>query len=177
MYRRYVSFSKTRNSNDHFIYCWWAFKSYLHNRSWSLNKNVFTSALQLGTLCLSNVVWSNGRLLLGLSAELGTCFVKKQRLFIVSKGEASIEPCVRFIFIRFISSNLGARTHTGIAHKTTRQHKVSDITEQAPLCFLSWLYRQLRVKSNLGRLEKTRFVWRRVEIRLCWETTEEVQPH
>lgn len=51
-------------------------------------------------------------LLLGLSAELGTCFWNKSKgSFIVWKGDASSEPWVRFIFIRFINSNLGARTH------------------------------------------------------------------
>lgn len=80
-------------------------------------------------------------LLLGLSAELGTCFWKKSKgSFIVWKGDASSEPWVRFIFIRFISSNLGARTHI-CTHTYTKKnphtHTVSDTTEQTPLCSLS----------------------------------------
>lgn len=77
----------------------------------------FSSVLLAGEMFFGFIGW----LLLGLSAELGTCFwkKKKQRLFIVWKGDVSIEACVRLIFIKFISSNFGARTHTGIAHKTT----------------------------------------------------------
>ncbi len=90
----------------------------------------------------------DGWVLLGLDAVQITFFFSEQVWLFSEEKEAPSKLRVIFIFIRFISWCLRARTHT---HTHTHTHTESDTAEQTPLCSLCGLNNLFSVKSRSMR--------------------------